>query len=142
MNSYSKGIDEAQSLRAGEYVPSTNRLVLALSWGGRISQDLRFAGQETLSGSTGGPWLGAMRSRFMYRNNTEIGRGYWTFFGSDTGAKTAAVLRSFVASCRRCGVEPFAWFHDVLSRIPAHSITRLSELLPHRWLPATTPARC
>lgn len=64
-----------------------------------------------------------------------IGRGNWTFFGSDQGGKTAAVLRSFIASCKRIGVEPFAWFHDVLSRIPAHSITRLQELLPHNWKP-------
>jgi transposase len=64
-----------------------------------------------------------------------LGRGNWTFFGSDTGGKTAALLRSFIASCKRCGVEPFAWFRDVLSRIPAHSITRLSELLPHNWKP-------
>ncbi|MCL5743341.1 MAG: transposase domain-containing protein [Acidobacteria bacterium] len=42
----------------------------------------------------------------------------------------AAVLRSFIASCKRSGVEPFAWFRDVLSRIPAHSITRLTECLP------------
>jgi transposase len=49
-----------------------------------------------------------------------LGRGNWTFFGSDSGGKTAgraAKLR------RRCGVEPFAWFRDVPSRIPAHSIT-------------------
>ena len=65
-----------------------------------------------------------------------LGRGNWTFFGSDGGGKTAAVLRSFIASCKRCGVEPFAWFHDVLSRIPSHSITRLSELRPHNWKPA------
>lgn len=66
-----------------------------------------------------------------------IGRGNWTFFGSDKGGKTAAVLRSFIASCKRSGVEPFAWFHDVLSRIPAHSMTRLQELLPHNWKPLT-----
>jgi transposase len=70
-----------------------------------------------------------------------LGRGNWTFFGSDSGGKTAAVLRSFVASCKRCGVEPFAWFNDVLSRIPAHSITRLTELLPHNWQPATSSAQ-
>jgi transposase len=69
-----------------------------------------------------------------------LGRGNWTFFGSDRGGQTAAVLRSFIASCKRSGVEPFAWFRDVLSRIPAHSITRLSELLPHNWKPATSPA--
>jgi transposase len=66
-----------------------------------------------------------------------LGRGNWTFFGSDKGGKTAAVLRSFVATCKRSGVEPFAWFRDVLSRIPAHSITRLGELLPANWKPLT-----
>jgi transposase len=64
-----------------------------------------------------------------------LGRGNWTFFGSDTGGKTAAVLRSFIASCKRCSIEPFAWFRDVLSRIPGHSIARLSELMPHHWKP-------
>jgi hypothetical protein len=51
-------------------------------------------------------------------------------------------LRSFIASCKRAGVEPFAWFRDVLSRIAAHPITRLTELLPHNWKPiaSTTQA--
>ena len=64
-----------------------------------------------------------------------IGRGNWTFFGSDAGGRTAAVLRSFIATCKRCAVEPFAWFRDVLARIPEHSISRLNELLPHNWQP-------
>lgn len=69
-----------------------------------------------------------------------LGRGNWTFFGSDAGGKTAAVLRSFVASCKRCSVEPFAWFHDVLARIPAHPLIRLNELLPHNWKPTVSPS--
>lgn len=64
-----------------------------------------------------------------------IGRGNWTFFGSDNGGKTAAVLLSFVATCKRCRVEPFAWFCDVLSRIATHPVNRLAELLPHNWKP-------
>jgi transposase len=64
-----------------------------------------------------------------------VGRGNWTFFGSDRGGRTAAVLRSFVASCELAKVDPFAWFHDVLSRIAAYPVTRLEELLPHRWAP-------
>lgn len=64
-----------------------------------------------------------------------IGRGNWTFLGSDEGGKTAAVLMSFIATCKRCRVEPFAWFRDVLSRIPNHPINRLAELLPHNWKP-------
>jgi transposase len=69
-----------------------------------------------------------------------LGRGNWTFFGSDQGGKTAAVLRTFIASCKRSSVEPFAWFCDVLSRIPEHSIQRLHELLPHNWK-RLTPAQ-
>jgi hypothetical protein len=64
-----------------------------------------------------------------------VGRNNWIFFGSDQGGKTAAVLRSFVASCQRAGVDPYIWFKDVLSRIAEHPITRLAELLPHNWAP-------
>ena len=70
-----------------------------------------------------------------------LGRGNWTFFGSDNGGKTAAVLRSFIATCKRNGVEPFAWFRDVLSHISAHPITRLSELLPHNWKTLALPTQ-
>jgi transposase len=64
-----------------------------------------------------------------------IGRTNWTFFGSDEGGKTAAVLMSFIATCKRCRVEPFAWFRDVLSRIATYPVHRLTELLPHNWKP-------
>jgi hypothetical protein len=70
-----------------------------------------------------------------------VGRGNWTFFGRDNGGKTAAVLRSFIASSKRCGIEPWAWFSDVLSRIPTHSIARLRELLPQNWKPLASPAQ-
>ncbi len=62
-----------------------------------------------------------------------IGRGNWTFFGSDKGGRTAAVLLSFIATCKRNEVEPFAWFRDVLTRIANHPIHRIAELLPHNW---------
>lgn len=64
-----------------------------------------------------------------------IGRSNWTFFGSDNGGQTAAVLLSFIAMCKRSRVEPFAWFRDVLSRIATHPVNRLAELLPHNWKP-------
>jgi transposase len=65
-----------------------------------------------------------------------VGRNNWIFFGSDQGGDTAAVLRSFVASSQRVGIDPYAWFHDVLRRIAIYPITRLAELLPHNWKPA------
>jgi transposase len=65
-----------------------------------------------------------------------VGRGNWMFFGSDVGGQTAAVLRSFIASCQRVNVEPFSWFKDVLARISNHPINRITELLPHNWVSA------
>src|SRR5580658_1105830 len=66
-----------------------------------------------------------------------VGRNNWTFFGSDNGGKTAAVLRSFVTSCELVGIDPFAWFRDVLGRIAEHPVKQLDELLPHRWAQVT-----
>jgi len=65
-----------------------------------------------------------------------VGRNNWMFFGSDEGGKTAAVLRSFVVSCQRVGVDPFVWLKDILTRIADHPITRIAELLPHNWASA------
>lgn len=67
-----------------------------------------------------------------------VGRNNWTFLGSDRGGKTMAILRSFVSSCELNQLDPFAWFRDVLARIPSHSIQKLDELLPHNW--AAQPA--
>ena len=65
-----------------------------------------------------------------------VGRNNWTFFGSDRGGRTAAVLRSFVATCELLKIDPFAWFHDVLGRISTHSLQKLDQLLPHVWAAA------
>jgi transposase len=48
-----------------------------------------------------------------------------------------AILRSFVRSRELNQVDPFAWFRDVLARIPTLSIQKLDELLPHNWTAQT-----
>jgi len=64
-----------------------------------------------------------------------IGRKNWLFCGSDTGGHTAAVLFSLIATCQRHDIDPFAYLRDVLTRIAAHPMHRLAELLPERWTP-------
>ena len=62
-----------------------------------------------------------------------VGRRNWTFFGSDRGGQTAAVLSSFTISCKRLHIDPFLYLRDVIGRISAHPANRLEELLPDRW---------
>ncbi len=65
-----------------------------------------------------------------------VGRKNWLFFGSDTGGRTAAILTSFITTCKRLHLDPFAYLRDVFERIGAHPANRLDELLPDRWTPA------
>jgi hypothetical protein len=62
-----------------------------------------------------------------------VGRRNWTFFGSDNGGRTAAVLSSLVASAKRHHIDPFAYLRDVFARVSAHPRNRLEELLPDEW---------
>ncbi len=62
-----------------------------------------------------------------------VGRKNWLFWGSDAGGKTAAVLTSLVASCKRHGIDPWLYLSDVLARDPSHPSDRLAELLPDTW---------
>jgi len=62
-----------------------------------------------------------------------VGRKNWLFAGSDAGGRAAATLFSLIATCRRHGVEPFAYLKDVLTRIAAHPAKDLADLLPDRW---------
>jgi hypothetical protein len=55
------------------------------------------------------------------------------FYGSDNGGATAAVLSSFVATCKRLGMDPFVYLRDLFGRISAHPANRLADLLPDRW---------
>ena len=69
-----------------------------------------------------------------------IGRNNWLFVGSDGGGQTAAVLFSFTATCKRLGIDTFAYLRDVLERLPTQPAERLEELLPHRWQAARQAA--
>jgi len=66
-----------------------------------------------------------------------IGRKNWMFAGSAQGAHRAAVLYSLVESCKAEGVEPFAYFADVLTRT---TTATAKELTPRAWKLARTTA--
>ena len=59
-----------------------------------------------------------------------VGRKNYLFAGSHEGARRAAMIYSFLGTCKINDVEPFSWLRDILIRIPDQSIQRLEELLP------------
>jgi transposase len=67
-----------------------------------------------------------------------IGRSNWLFAGSLRAGKRAAAIMSLLHSARINGHDPYAYFKDVLERLPTHPASRIDELLPHRWSPGLT----
>ncbi len=61
------------------------------------------------------------------------GRETWLFCGTDAGGERAAILYSLVATCKAHGLDPWAYLHDVLERIPSHPNRRRADLLPQQW---------
>ena len=65
-----------------------------------------------------------------------VGRSNWLFAGSLRAGKRAAAIMSLLHSARINGHDPYAYFKDVLDRLPTHPASRIDELLPHRWSPS------
>jgi transposase len=62
-----------------------------------------------------------------------LGRNSWLFCGSDRGGQRAAMMYSLIVTAKMNHVDPQAWLADVLSRIAAHPMHRLDELLAWNW---------
>ena len=59
-----------------------------------------------------------------------LGRKNYLFAGSHDGAKRAAMVYSFFATCKLNGIDPLKWLHEVLQRLPDHHVNKLEQLLP------------
>jgi len=63
-----------------------------------------------------------------------LGRKNYLFAGSHEGAKRLAMIYSFTGSCKLAGINPQAWFTDVLTRIQDTKQSELRDFLPNRWV--------
>ena len=59
-----------------------------------------------------------------------LGRKNYMFAGSHDAAQRAAMMYSFLATCKINDVEPFSWLKETLTKIADHPANRLYELLP------------
>ena len=62
-----------------------------------------------------------------------LGRRNWLHVGQETGGQRAANLFSLMITCKRLGVEPYAYLHDVLRRLPSHLNKDIWQLTPRGW---------
>lgn len=61
-----------------------------------------------------------------------VGRKNYLFAGSHNGAERAAMLYSFLGTCKLNDINPFEWLRSTLDQIPNHPINRIAELLPRK----------
>ena len=59
-----------------------------------------------------------------------LGRKNYLFAGSHQAAQYAAMLYSFLGTCKMNELEPFAWLREVLYKIPDAKMSQLHRLLP------------
>ena len=64
-----------------------------------------------------------------------MGRVNHLFAGSHRGGELAAIIYSFMATCKLQKIDPAKWLDDVLRRIPNQPEDKLIELLPQFWKP-------
>jgi hypothetical protein len=62
-----------------------------------------------------------------------IGRKNFMFAGSENGARNAAIVYSFFATCQLHRINPAEWLEDVLTRINDQPKDKFYELLPQFW---------
>jgi transposase len=62
-----------------------------------------------------------------------IGRKNYLFAGSHDAAEMTAAMYSFMATCKKNGVDEFEWLKDVFTRIQSHKQKDLYQLLPNNW---------
>ena len=64
---------------------------------------------------------------------TAIGKKNWLFFGAADAGQRGAILYTIVESCRRRGIDPYAYLRDVLTRLPKMQMKDVGILTPEAW---------
>lgn len=67
---------------------------------------------------------------------TALGKKNWLFFGDAHAGERSAIIYSIIESCRRHGVEPYRYLHDVLTRLPSMTNRQIKTILPKAWTAA------
>lgn len=61
---------------------------------------------------------------------TALGKKNWLFIGEAEAGDRSAIIYTVIESCRRRGLDPYAYLRDVLTRLPQITIHQVPDLLP------------
>jgi hypothetical protein len=64
---------------------------------------------------------------------TAVGKKNWLFVGEAGAGQRGAVIYTIVESCRRRNIDPYAYLHDVLTRLPRMTNRQIPEITPEAW---------
>jgi transposase len=70
-----------------------------------------------------------------------IGKKNWLFIGEANAGERSAVIYTIVESCRRRGIDPYAYLRDVLDRLPSATNWQIKDLTPQAWASSQAASR-
>ena len=67
---------------------------------------------------------------------TALGKKNWLFMGDADAGERGAILYTLIESCRRRGIDPYAYLKDVLTRLPIMTNHQVHTVTPAAWAKA------
>ena len=67
---------------------------------------------------------------------TAIGKKNYLFYGAPESGQRSAIIYTIIENCKRLGISPQEYLHDVLTRLPGMMNHETAQLTPAHWLAA------
>jgi transposase len=64
---------------------------------------------------------------------TAVGKKNWLFIGEAGAGERSAIIYTVVQSCRRRGLDPYAYLRDVLTCLPSMTNRQVPQIIPAAW---------
>jgi len=64
---------------------------------------------------------------------TALGKKNWLFIGAAGAGQRSAIIYTVTESCRRRGLDPYAYLREVLTRLPHMTNRQISAVVPAVW---------
>ena len=68
---------------------------------------------------------------------TALGKKNWLFMGDADAGERGAIIYTVIETCRRRGLDPYAYLKGVLTRLPCMTNWQIRKSLQEAWSKAT-----